>query len=144
MPPFRLLLGAACVLAACKAGTEANLVDITGEWAFTELLEDRLHGFSCADTGVYRITQAGDRFEGFYIQRGACRTPTGIVDNSDAGLLSGGRVVGHTVRFMVTANCDYEGSADGRPAGMLAGRGVCVLQDVNRTLNFTGTWQATR
>ena len=131
-------------VAACEAGTDANTADVSGHWEFTETFQDVAHGISCADTGSYEITQAGDQFSGRYGQRGACHTPAGIVDNADSGAVQNGRVIGHTVRFMVTANCDYEGSASGMPATALAGRGACVLQDVNRTLNFMGTWQAAR
>jgi len=139
-PAFALLL----VAAACEAGTDANTADVSGHWEFTESFEDIAHGISCADTGSYEITQVGDQFSGGYGQRGVCHTPTGTVDNADSGTVRNGRVMGHTVRFMVTDNCDYEGSASGMPPTALAGRGACVLQDMNRTLNFMGTWQATR
>jgi hypothetical protein len=130
--------------AACQAGTDANTVDVSGHWEFTETFEDIAHGISCADTGSYEITQVADQFSGHYGQRGVCHTPTGTVDNADSGTVKNGRVTGRTVRFMVTDNCDYEGSASGMPPTMLAGRGSCVLQDVNRTLTFSGTWQAAR
>jgi hypothetical protein len=139
-PAVAALLAAA----ACQAGTDANIVDVSGRWAFTETLVDNAHGISCADTGTYDIAQMGDRFVGVYAQRGFCTTPTGVVNNADSGTVSAGRVVGRTVRFMVTANCEYEGAATGMPASELAGHGACVLQDLDRTLNFTGTWKATR
>ena len=142
MHRYTWLLAAA--FAACTAGTESNPVDVNGRWTFTETLEDRAHGFSCADTGTYQITQTGERFAGVYSQRGVCQTPTGPVNNADSGTVQDGRVIGHTIRFMVTANCEYEGSAMGMPAAVLAGRGACVLQDTDRTLNFTGTWSARR
>jgi hypothetical protein len=132
------------VAAACTAGTEANTADVSGRWKFTETLKDVAHSITCTDSGSYDITQVGDTFSGVYYQRGACITPTGAVDNTDSGTVHAGRVIGRTVRFMVTANCDYEGSVSGMPATTLAGRGVCVLQDVDRTLSFSGTWQATR
>ena len=129
---------------ACQAGTEANLVDVSGRWEFTETLTDVTHRISCADTGFYEIVQTGDRFAGTYFQRGLCQTPQGLVNNTDSGTVDGGRVVGRTIRFMVTANCEYEGSATGLPAEVLTGRGACVLQDVDRTLTFNGTWSARR
>lgn len=130
--------------AGCDAGTDPNTVDVSGHWTFRETLEDVAHGISCTDSGSYDIAQVGDKFSGAYYQRGACITPTGTVDNTDSGTVHAGRVIGRTLRFMVTANCDYEGSASGMPATALEGRGACVLQDVNRTLNFSGTWRATR
>lgn len=130
--------------AACDAGTDPNTADVSGHWTFTETLEDVAHGISCTDSGAYDITQVGDTFSGGYYQRGACVTPTGTVDNTDSGTVHAGRVIGRTLRFMVTEHCDYEGSVSGTPATTLAGRGVCVLQDIGRTLNFSGTWQATR
>ena len=137
---FALCTGAA----ACSSGTETNLADVSGRWSFTETLEDRLHGYSCIDTGTYEIRQAGDRFDGLYAQHGVCSTPAGLVDNTDSGTVEAGRVIGRTVRFMVTANCEYEGTTSGMPAAAIVGRGICVLQDVSRTLNFTGNWKATR
>jgi hypothetical protein len=130
--------------AGCEAGTDPNTADVSGHWTFTETFEDVPHGISCTDSGSYHIVQVGDKFTGVYYQRGACITPTGTVDNTDSGTVHTGRVIGRTLRFMVTANCDYEGSVSGMPATTMAGRGVCVLQDVDRTLNFLGTWQATR
>jgi hypothetical protein len=141
---YACLLASAFGLAACEAGTESNPVDVNGRWTFTETLVDRTHGISCADTGTYEITQTGERFTGVYSQRGICQTPSGAVNNADSGTVHEGRVVGHTIRFMVTANCEYEGSAMGMPAAVLTGRGACVLQDVDRTLTFTGTWSARR
>jgi len=135
-----LLLAAA----ACDAGIDPNTADVSGRWTFSETFEDRAHGITCTDSGSYDITQVGDKFSGAYYQRGACLTPTGTVDNTDSGTVHSGRVIGRTLRFMVTEHCDYEGSVNGMPATTLAGRGVCVLQDVDRTLNFSGTWQATR
>lgn len=130
--------------AACKAGTDANPIDVTGRWTFTETFTDFPHQISCADTGRYDITQTGDMFAGHYVQRGICRTPTGAVDNADSGTIEAGRVVGHTVSFKVTANCDYAGNASGMPPRQLAGLGVCVLVDGQDTLRFNGTWQASR
>jgi hypothetical protein len=132
------------VTAGCSSGTESNLADVSGNWSFTETLEDRLHGYSCIDTGTYQIHQVGDRFDGKYAQHGVCNTPQGPVDNTDSGTVDAGRVIGRTIRFMVTASCEYEGTASGMPATALAGRGICVLHDVNRTINFSGNWQATR
>ena len=108
---------------ACDAGTDPNTADVSGHWTFTETFEDHAHGISCADTGSYEITQIGEQFSGRYGQRGACRTPAGVVDNADSGTVQNGRVIGRTVRFKVTLNCDYEGSASGMPATALAGRG---------------------
>jgi len=143
-PGTRAILLTLLTGAGCDAGIDPNTADVSGRWTFTETLEDVAHGISCTDSGSYDITQVGDTFSGVYYQRGACITPTGTVDNTDSGTVHAGRVIGRTVRFMVTANCDYEGSANGVPATTLAGRGVCVLQDVDRTLSFSGTWQARR
>jgi hypothetical protein len=129
--PFALLIAAA----ACSAGTEAKPVDVTGRWAFTETFTDFPHGITCADTGSYDITQTGTTFSGQYAQRGICKTPTGV---------SAGRVVGHTLSFRVTVNCEYSGNAAGMPPRELSGRGVCVLLDGQDTLRFSGTWRATR
>ena len=129
---------------ACSAGTESNLADISGHWEFTETLEDKVHGFSCADTGIYDISQVGDRFVGRYGQSGVCITPGGPVNNEDSGTVDAGRIVGRTIRFMVTANCEYEGNASGMPTTALAGKGLCIIEDANRTLSLTGTWRAMR
>jgi hypothetical protein len=140
MRPKRLALLLAA--AACNAGTDSNTAEVGGRWRFTETLEDRVQGITCADTGTYDITQMGDRFSGLYGQSGVCRTPGGAVNNADSGTVQGGHVIGQTIRFMVDASCEYEASVSGMPATQLAGRGTCVLQDANRTL--LGIWQATR
>jgi hypothetical protein len=126
----------------CGAGTDPNTADVSGRWTFTETLEDRAHGITCADTGTYEITQMGDRFSGLYGQSGVCYIPGGAVDNADSGTVQGGHVIGRTIRFMVDATCEYEASVTGVPATQLSGHGTCVLQDANRIL--LGTWQATR
>jgi hypothetical protein len=134
----------AVALAGCRSGTDANLVDISGHWQFTEILEDRLHGFSCADTGAYEIEQSADRFIGRYGQRGVCQTPAGPVNNADSGTVQGGQVLGRTIRFMVTAACQYDGSASGIPTTALEGHGFCAIQDANRTIELRGSWRARR
>jgi hypothetical protein len=128
----------------CMAGTESNVADVSGHWEFTETLEDKVHGFSCADTGTYEISQLGDQFVGRYAQTGVCRTPSGLVSNEDSGTVEAGRVIGRTIHFMVTASCSYEGSAAGMPTSTLMGKGLCVLNDGTRTISLNGTWQATR
>ena len=140
MRPKRLafLLAAA----ACNAGTDANTADVGGHWEFTETLEDRAHGITCADTGTYEITQMGDQFSGRYGQSGVCHLPGGAVDNADSGAVQGGQVIGQTIRFVVDANCEYEASVTGMPASQLAGHAKCILQGASGTL--LGTWQAAR
>src|SRR5882672_643597 len=140
MRPKRVALLLAA--AACNAGTDANTADVGGRWRFTETLEDRVHGITCADTGTYQITQLGDRFGGLYGQSGVCRTPGGAVSNADSGTVQGGHVIGQTIRFMVDANCEYDASVSGMPATQLAGHAKCLLQGASGTL--LGTWQAAR
>lgn len=139
-----LLAAAALVVAACQAGTEANTVDVSGRWEWTETLEDRVNGISCADTGTYHISQVGDRFVGTYGQSGVCRTPTGPFSNADSGTVDAGRVVGFTIQFTVTANCQYNGAASGTPPSTLTGHATCVLQDGTRRLTLAGAWKANR
>ena len=128
--------------AACNAGTDANTADVGGHWEFTETLEDRAHGITCADTGSYEITQMGDQFNGRYGQSGVCHIPGGAVDNADSGTVQGGHVIGQTIRFIVDANCEYDASVAGMPAIQLVGHARCVLQGASGTL--LGTWQAAR
>lgn len=144
MRVFPPCVSAVLVAAACQAGTEANTVDVSGRWAWTEMLVDRVHGFSCADTGIYDISQTGDRFIGTYGQSGVCSTPSGPVNNADSGTVDAGRIIGNTFRFMITASCEYDGAATGMPAAELAGHATCVLQDGSRRLTLTGAWRATR
>jgi hypothetical protein len=144
MRVFPPIVTALVAVAACQAGTDANTVDVSGRWSFTETFVDYAHGMSCADTGTYDITQTGDRFVGIYAQRGYCTTPSGIVNNADSGAVAAGRVIGRTVRFMIAENCEYEGASNGVPPMELAGHGACVLHDTDRLLSFTGTWKATR
>src|SRR5712691_6067360 len=143
---MRLFLATSLLVspAGCAAGTESNTVDVNGRWSFVEVVADAAHGFSCADTGRYYIRQTGAGFSGAYAQRGTCQTPQGRVDNADSGSVTEGRVLGHTVRFVVAPSCEYDGDVSGTPPMRIAGRAVCVLQDATRTLNFAGTWEAVR
>src|SRR5207247_3377944 len=90
---------AAVVLCGCRAGTEPNLADIGGSWQYTETFTDVSHAITCADSGTYSLSQAGASFVRLYFQRGLCRTPTGLTDNTESGTVSEGRVVGRPLRF---------------------------------------------
>ena len=141
MRPKRLafLLAAA----ACQTGTDPNTADVSGRWTFTETLEDRPHGITCADTGIYEITQTGDRFVGRYEQRGLCRTPGGPVDNTDAGTVAGGRVIGRTILFRAGQYCDYDGALD-LTTGHITGRALCILVGGGDSITLNGMWSGKR
>ena len=123
--------------------TEPNPVDISGTWSFVEEFTDLDHHITCADTGAYVITQSETGFVGSYTQRGVCAYPTGLVDNSDSGAVTDGRVLGRTVRFKAPY-CEYDGSVLIENMDRLTGFVVCEVSYQQDTYNFTGTWSAMR
>jgi hypothetical protein len=137
-----LVLLPAAVWLGCGGGTAPNLVDVSGTWQYAEQFTDQLHNATCTDSGTYSIAQAADGFTGIYFQRGVCRGPFGVVDNTDSGSVTEGHVVGRTLRFKAP-NCQYEGvKADNMEE--LDGQVVCTVGDQSVTYNFSGTWSAHR
>jgi hypothetical protein len=131
------------VFGACDSAADPRAVNVDGLWNYTELLQDRLRGVSCNDTGTYRLRQIGDRFEGVYFQRGIC-LGTQSFFNTDSGFVSAGVVIGNTMKFTATPTCQYEGRLTGSPPGDVAGKGYCTLEINGLLHTFEGTWQATK
>jgi hypothetical protein len=142
LPPV-LAITAVCGGCVASGGTEPNPVDIGGTWSFVEEFTDLDHHITCADTGTYVITQSASGFAGSYTQRGACALPAGLVDNSDSGAVTDGRVVGRTVRFKAP-NCEYDGRVQIENMDRLTGYVACEISDQQVTYSFTGTWSAVR
>jgi hypothetical protein len=142
LPPV-LAITAVCVRCVASGGTEPNPVDIGGTWSFVEEFTDLDHHITCADTGTYVITQSASGFAGSYTQRGACALPAGLVDNSDSGAVTDGRVVGRTVRFKAP-NCEYDGRVLIENMDRLTGHVACEIGDQQVTYSFAGTWSAVR
>ncbi len=144
-PSLLPMLAIAAVWAGCVAsgGTEPNPVDVGGTWSFVEEFTDLQHRISCADTGTYVITQSASGFTGSYRQRGVCVLPAGLVDNSDSGAVTDGRVVGRTIRFKAP-NCEYDGRVQVENTDRLTGYVVCEISDQQVTYSFSGTWSAVR
>jgi len=138
-------LAIAIVWAGCveSSGTEPGPVDIGGTWSFVEEFTDLDHHITCADTGTYVITQAATGFTGSYTQRGVCAYPTGLVDNSDNGAVTDGRVLGRTVRFKAPY-CEYDGRVLIENMDRLTGYVACEVTSQQVTYSFTGTWSAIR
>jgi hypothetical protein len=135
----------ALVALACAESGGPAPHDMSGRWAYTERLEDQLNGIVCSDTGDYVFTQNGTAFTGTYFQRGVCLVATGGgFFNSDSGMVDSGRVVGNTVRFHATPQCQYAGALTGTPADRVSGDGYCTVTLGTRTLSFAGRWDAMR
>src|SRR6185503_2747990 len=96
------------LLGGCDSAAEPRAANVDGLWNYIEVLEDKLRGVSCNDTGAYRLRQTGDRFEGVYFQRGVCLSATGGFFNTDSGIVSAGMIIGNTVKFNATPTCQYE------------------------------------
>jgi hypothetical protein len=140
----RLAPASVIALLACGGPAGPETARIEGLWDYTEVLEDRLRGLTCSDTGTYRLRQSGAAFEGVYFQRGVCLGTGGGFFNTDSGRVSSGSIVGHTLRFAATPMCQYEGRFNGALPSDVAGKGFCTLT-INGTLfSFEGTWRATR
>ena len=135
------------LLVGCgEAATNPNTADFAGAWRYVETMRDLSAGVSCADTGVYRLSQTGTDFAGDYVQSGVCQTTMGFLDNTDSGGVANGVVVGRTLRFTAAQVCDYDGKLDPNSGG-ISGHLLCLLADApapGDTIRLAGTWTATR
>ena len=132
------------LLGGCDSAAEPRAANVDGLWNYIEVLEDKLRGVSCNDTGAYRLRQTGDRFEGVYFQRGVCLSATGGFFNTDSGIVSAGMIIGNTVKFNATPTCQYEGRLTGSPPGDVTGKGYCTLEINGLLHTFEGNWSATK
>ena len=118
------------------------VIDVAGEWNFTEQLVDQVDGITCADTGSYVFTQNGSDIGGTKAHVGTCIGPGIAWDNtlwptSLANGQLGTRFSSAPISFEVgPASCRYEGTVTSAPAEKLSGSYSCG--------SFGGTWEAIR
>jgi len=152
-----LALGDTVVVTATsesKSGgaTITVVIDIAGEWTFTEQLMVVVPvspslgvEVSCSDTGSYRFTQSGADIGGTKSQVGTClahpgpHSPVHSGDNTASPFpIAGGQLSSTRIRFgHGSAGCLYQGDVTGPPAPKLTGTYACPI-------GSHGTWQATR
>ncbi len=123
------------------SATLAVVMDLTGEWNFTEQLTGRhqQRAMTCSDTGSYVFTQSGADVDGASAQIGTCVGPLTARDNTQWPTpIATGRLSSTRVSFRVEPDCRYEGDVTGPPAARLSGTVTCAdFQDTT-----AGTWEA--
>ena len=136
-----LALSDTVLITATSEGQSARarlvvVIDITGEWNFTEHVTGVV---SCSDTGSYRFTRTNENIGGSSIQIGTC-IGGGYWSSSDntnlTDSVSGGRLSSAHITFGVSSTCAYDGTVTTQPTPKLSGTLAC-------SRNFTGTWEAT-
>src|SRR5438105_6259284 len=123
------------------SATLAVVMDLTGEWNFTEQLTGRhqQRAMTCSDTGSYVFTQSGADIGGTTAQIGTCVGPLTGRDNTQWPTpLVDGRLSSTRVSFRVEPGCRYEADVTGPPTARLSGTVACAsFQDTT-----AGTWEA--
>ena len=128
---------------AGKSGsaTLAVVIDLAGEWNFTEQVSGRhqQRALTCSDTGSYLFTQSGADIGGTTAQIGTCvGSLTGRDNTQWPTRLAHGRLSSTHVSFRNDPGCLYEGDVTGPPAARLSGTVSCAsFQDTT-----SGTWEA--
>jgi len=117
------------------------VIDITGEWNFTEQLTNQAAMITCADTGSYVFTQNGFDIGGTEAHVWTCTGPGMSYDNtlwptSLANGHLGTRFSSAPISFEIDPGCRYDGSVTSAPAEKLSGTYACQ--------GFGGTWEAIR
>jgi len=117
------------------------VIDINGEWNFTEQFSQSFGAVSCSDTGSYQFTQTGENIAGSSDQIGTCISQSPMFSSADNTILaiplSGGRLSSAHISFGVASTCAYDATVTAQPAPKLSGTLSCTGG------NTTGTWEAT-
>jgi hypothetical protein len=149
---------------AARAGGGAQVIDLSGQWAWSETVTTLFPPFiagligiepegpvthaTCTDAGVLTIVQTGDTFVGTATQTSTCATRGGqqyvppfppLLDVLD------GRVHGRSFEFEFSGGCPYHGTAslDDGVATRIGGTGKCEIV-LHPALLKTVAWEATR
>ena len=141
-----LALSDTVLITATSEGKSARarlivVLNITGEWNFTEQFRQGGGAVSCSDTGSLQLTQTGETIGGRSDQIGTCIGGGSFWSSSDntiwAAPISGGRLSSAHISFGVASTCAYDGTVTGPPTPKLSGTLSCTGG------NTTGTWEAT-
>ena len=140
-----VVLTAAAALAACGSSdsTGPGTARVGGNWTFQEVLASSSLGVSCADTAQMTLSQTGQVVTGNYAQVGTCTAGGQVFDNSGNGVISGGQVVGDSIRFDEDF-CEYRGTLTGTPATSMAGTVNCIDTTTSPPDTIPGSWTMTR
>ncbi len=146
--------------AKTDSATVAVVMDIAGEWNFTEQITVwwfvqgnpnqgvGVKAVSCSDTGSYRFTQNGAEVSGTVSQVGTCLghpgpgVPLRSWDNTAwSVLITDGYLSSHGISFgEAGGDCRYQGVLTGSPATKLIGQYVCPIG--NQRIWLEGSWEA--
>jgi len=143
------------------SATIVVVMDIAGEWNFTEQIEvwwfvvgNPIQGVgtkavSCSDTGSYQLTQNGTEISGTFSRIGECLghpspgVPLGSWDNTALSLaIANSHVSGtHITIGIAGSGCVYSGDLTGPTMPRMVGTYECPFSG---RIWIKGTWEATR
>ncbi len=134
---------------SATATITVTVLDVGGEWTFSETLSEPAIVLICTDTATFALTQAGVTFSGTSDQTGDCLEMGEPIDNSGTFEINDGNVQSTTIRFTKPGDvtCVYQGSLVENPPTGASGTVTCTGQlapPFGPTVNATGTWQMTR
>ena len=137
-------LCAAILVCGCGS-TEPQILQIGGNWQFSNQVSSSTAIISCSSSGTAALTQTGSNFTGIInATQGICTDSFGnTTDNTGVEQVSGGQVNGTSVSFQVPF-CQASGTISGDPPNQMSGTESCTLAIEGRSFQFTGTWQASR
>lgn len=140
-----VIIGSVFGLAACGDDPAApEVLNIGGNWSYTESISNSSISFSCQNEGTMTINQDESNFTGSVNQTGVCTDGQGnTYDNSGSGSIGGGQISGEQVSFSA-GGCDYNGSISGSPPNRLSGSVSCTVAISGTNYVFTGTFTATK
>jgi hypothetical protein len=134
-----------------KSGTATITVavlDVAGEWAFSETFSDPAINLTCTNEATFALAQAGATFTGTADQTGDCTLDGEPIDNSGPYEIAEGNVQTTTIAFTEPSEveCVYQGSLVENPPTSASGTVSCTgfLGLFGPPVNATGTWQMTR
>lgn len=145
MKTKRVVGGWAVVLVSFACGTEPA-ADVSGQWDYSESIENAGGSIACDGVGDLLLDLAGGstRVTGQRAQTVTCTGAPAGFDGVVGGVhtLANGELSGSGISFEANL-CEYEGTLNAA-ADQLSGTVSCAFPVQGQPETFTGTWAATR
>jgi uncharacterized protein YjdB len=145
--------GTATITAAAEgqSGTATitvNVLDVAGDWTFSETFSDPAINLSCSNEADFTLTQEQAAFTGTSDQTGDCTLDGEPLENSGPFEIADGNVQSTAITFTEPGDvtCVYQGTLVDDPPTSASGTVSCTgfLDLFGPQVNATGTWQMTR
>jgi Big-like domain-containing protein len=130
-----------------QAAITVRVLDVSGDWTFSETISDPALALSCTDQSSMTFTQTGTAFTGSSQQTGTCTLAGTPFDNSGPFDITDGQVLKAAISFTEPGQppCNYQGTLSGDPPTLASGTVSCVGNVSGLgNVNATGTWQIAR